>query len=93
MSTIGSCVLCSDLSDLALDRVYGQAMRQDCTVQHINNAFTAEVYEAHARAALDYGEMGDYIQCQVREMAGMKRGKGACSLSKPMKRLPYRAAT
>jgi hypothetical protein len=46
-----------------------QAMRQDCTVQHIRNAFTAELYEAHARAALGYGEMGDYIQCQV----GMSR--------------------
>mmetsp|Transcript_22383 Transcript_22383/g.62057 ORF Transcript_22383/g.62057 Transcript_22383/m.62057 type:complete len:806 (-) Transcript_22383:370-2787(-) len=43
-----------------------KAMRQDCTVQHIRNAFTAEVYEAHARAALDYGEMGDYIQCQTK---------------------------
>jgi len=43
-----------------------KAMRQDCTVQHIRNAFTAELYEAHARAALGYGEMGDYIQCQTK---------------------------
>eukprot|EP00873_Tetraselmis_striata_P036119 jgi/Tetstr1/456383/TSEL_043117.t1 len=43
-----------------------KAMRQDCTVQHIRNAFTAELYEAHARAALEYGEMGDYIQCQTK---------------------------
>ncbi len=41
-----------------------QGMRQDCTVQHIRNGLAARVYEAHARAALDYGDVAEYNQCQ-----------------------------
>lgn len=41
-----------------------QGMRQDCTVQHIRNELAARVYEAHARAALEYGDVAEYNQCQ-----------------------------
>jgi len=43
-----------------------QAMRQDCTVQHLRRELTVRIYEAHARAALEYGDVAEYNQCQTQ---------------------------
>jgi SAC3/GANP family len=39
-----------------------KGMRQDCTVQHLRSELTARIYEAHARAALEYGDFAGYNQ-------------------------------
>lgn len=43
-----------------------QAMRQDLTVQHLRNELTVRIYQAHARAALEYGDSAEYNQCQTQ---------------------------
>lgn len=41
-------------------------MRQDLTVQHLRNELAVRIYQAHARAALEYGDSAEYNQCQTQ---------------------------
>jgi hypothetical protein len=42
-----------------------KALRQDLTVQRLRTSLAAAVYEFHARAALDAGDLAEYNQCQT----------------------------
>uniref|UniRef100_A0ACD5TCY9 Uncharacterized protein n=2 Tax=Avena sativa TaxID=4498 RepID=A0ACD5TCY9_AVESA len=57
-----------------------KSIRQDLTVQRIQNELTVKVYETHARLALQAGDLSEYNQCQSQLSRLYGEGISGCHL-------------
>jgi SAC3 family protein LENG8/THP3 len=67
-----------------------KAIRQDCTVQRIQDTFTVDVYETHARVALEESDMNEFNQCQTQLIQLYKRLTDPMALRHQNEFLGYR---
>ena len=69
-----------------------KGLRQDCVVQAIQGPLALAIYEAHGRAALEYGDVAEYNQCQGQMSALWAEGvrsEGGCKAEFLASRLLY----